>query len=96
MDTVRDPQACCGFCDGTGVWADPERGAGAYDPCPHCGGSGCGPMRSASGSLVEDARPALDPVLPGVLAALPRMSQSERQRVYEELYTRFDCRIYRT
>jgi hypothetical protein len=31
-----------------------------------------------------------------VLAALPRLSPGERQRVYEELHARFDCRIYRS
>jgi hypothetical protein len=94
VDTLRDPQASCGFCDGTGLWADPERGPAAYDPCPHCDGSGCGP--SAAANLAgEDTRPSLEPVLPAVLSALARLSPAERQRVYEELYTRFDCRIYR-
>src|SRR5262249_51212067 len=48
VDTVRDPQASCGFCDGTGLWADPERGPAAYDPCPHCDGSGCAPSAAAN------------------------------------------------
>jgi hypothetical protein len=94
VDTLRDPQASCGFCDGTGVWADPERGPAAYDPCPHCDGSGWGPSAPA-GSARDEGRPSLEPVLPAVLSALARLSPAERQRVYEELYTRFDCRIYR-
>jgi hypothetical protein len=94
VDTVRDPQGSCGFCDGTGLWADPERGPAAYDPCPHCDGSGCAP--SAAANLAgEDTRPSLEPVLPAVLSALARLSPAERQRVYEELYTRWDCRIFR-
>ena len=94
MNTPRDPQASCGFCDGSGVWADPERGPAAYDPCPHCDGSGCGPSTAGRATAAE-ARPALEPVLPAVLSALARLTPAERQRVYEELYTRFDCRIYR-
>jgi hypothetical protein len=94
VDTLRDPEASCGFCDGTGVWADPERGPAAYDPCPHCDGSGWGPS-AAAGAPRDEGRPSLEPVLPAVLSALARLSQAERQRVYEELYTRFDCRIYR-
>ena len=100
MNTPRDPQASCGFCDGSGVWADPERGPAAYDPCPHCDGSGVGPAASpgtAAGTVrADEERPSLEPRLPVVLAALPRLSQAERQRVYEELHARFDCRIYRT
>jgi hypothetical protein len=94
VDTPRDPQASCGFCDGSGVWADPERGPAACDPCPHCDGSGVGPPASA-GVRAEEDRPSLEPRLPAVLATLPRLSQAERQRVYEELHARFDCRIYR-
>jgi hypothetical protein len=29
------------------------------------------------------------------LALLPKLSQPERQRLYEELHTIYDCRIYR-
>jgi hypothetical protein len=95
VDTPRDPQASCGFCDGTGVWADPERGPAACDPCPHCDGSGVGP-RASGGTRAEEERPPLEPRLAAVLATLPRLSQAERQRVYEELHARFDCRIYRS
>jgi hypothetical protein len=30
-----------------------------------------------------------------LLGLLPRLSQAERQRLYEELHARYDCRIYR-
>jgi hypothetical protein len=33
--------------------------------------------------------------LPRLVALLPRLSQAERQRLYEELHGRYDCRIYR-
>jgi len=33
--------------------------------------------------------------LPRLLALLPRLSQADRQRLYEELHGRYDCRIYR-
>jgi hypothetical protein len=95
VDTPRDPQASCGFCDGTGVWADPERGPTACDPCPHCDGSGVGPGVASGATRVDEDRPSIEPQLPAVLAALPRLDQTERQRVYEELHARFDCRIYR-
>jgi len=94
VDTLRDPEASCGFCDGTGLWADPERGPTACDPCPHCDGSGSGPSTAGCAAAAE-TRPSLEPVLPAVLSALARLTPAERQRVYEELYTRFDCRIYR-
>jgi hypothetical protein len=28
-------------------------------------------------------------------ALLPRLTPDERQKLYEELYARYDCRIYR-
>jgi hypothetical protein len=31
-----------------------------------------------------------------LLALLPKLSQVERQRLYEELFARYDCRIYRS
>jgi hypothetical protein len=30
-----------------------------------------------------------------LIAVLPRMSQPDRQRLYEELHAVYDCRIYR-
>ena len=32
-----DRQPACGFCDGTGLWADQD--GGDPDPCPLCGGT---------------------------------------------------------
>ena len=88
MTTVRGREPACGFCDGTGLWADPE---GDPDPCPLCEGSGVGP-RTAS---VAEESLAAEAALGRLLALLPRLSQTERQRLYEELYARYDCRIYR-
>jgi hypothetical protein len=43
----------------------------------------------------DDTPPTETLTLARLLAVLPRLSQSERQRLYEELYLRYDCRIYR-
>jgi hypothetical protein len=86
VDTVRRPS--CGFCDGTGLWADPD---GDPDPCPLCEGSG-----TVAGGTREDAAPAAEPTLERLVALLPRLSQAERQCLYEELHARYDCRIYRS
>jgi hypothetical protein len=83
--SVRERPAC-GFCDGTGVWADPD---GDTDPCPLCDGSGAPPP------AVQGEPPASELPLARLLAVLPRLSQAERQRLYEELHARWDCRIYR-
>jgi hypothetical protein len=84
VDTVRQP--ACGFCDGTGLWADQE---GDPDPCPLCEGTGVAPT-------AEHDEPAVtEPAVARLLAILPRLSQTERQRLYEELHARYDCRIYR-
>ena len=83
VDTVR--RSACGFCDGTGLWADPD---GDTDPCPLCEGSGTGPR--------DDAAPVAETALDRLAALLPRLSQAERQRLYEELHARYDCRIYRS
>jgi hypothetical protein len=85
VDTVRD-RATCGFCDGTGLWADAE---GDTDPCPLCEGTGLVP------DGVRDEPPAAEAALSRLLGVLPRLSQVERQRLYEELHARYDCRIYR-
>ena len=85
MDSVQRP--ACGFCDGTGLWADPD---GDTDPCPLCEGSGTSPGPR------EDAARVADPPLERLLVVLPRLSQAERQRLYEELHARYDCRIYRS
>ena len=89
---IGNPDPACGFCDGTGVWTDPDDvPASTPDPCPLCEGSGEVPpaqaARATSGDYVEAS-------ISGVLAALPRLTQPERQQIYEELYLRWDCRVY--
>ena len=83
-----DRQPACGFCDGTGLWADQD--GGDPDPCPLCGGAGVPSTDVEAEAPTADAAP-----LPRVLAILPRLSQAERQRLYEELHALYDCRIYR-
>ena len=86
-----DRQPACGFCDGTGLWAVEDGDPGAADPCPLCEGSGLAPtvVARAADETPEAA------TLARLTAILPRLSQAERQRLYEELHTRYDCRIYR-
>ena len=86
MQTVRNRQPACGFCEGTGLWADLE---GDPDPCPLCEGTGAVPTAAA------DEAPAMEVPLDRLLALLPRLTQPERQRLYEELHALYDCRIYR-
>lgn len=85
----RDGRLPCGFCEGTGLWVDQEGTPGTADPCPLCEGTGLAPVAPAPG---EEAAEAL---LARVQAVLPRLTQAERQRLYEELHARYDCRIYR-
>ena len=92
MDTVRDREPTCGFCEGTGLWADPD--GGAADPCPLCEGAGTVSPDAVAGSDEPTAGEAAVP-LARLLAVLPRLSPAERQRLYEELHARYDCRIYR-
>lgn len=92
MTSPRDRQANCGFCEGTGLWADAAGDASAADPCPLCDGSGTGP-RAATTADEPQASPAL--TLERVLARLPEMSPQDRQRLYEDLHALYDCRIYR-
>ena len=82
-----DRRPACGFCDGTGLWADQE---GDPDPCPLCQGTGVTPAGARDDATVSEA------ALSRLLAGLPRLSQPERQRLYEELHARYDCRIYRS
>jgi len=86
VTTVRDRQLPCGFCDGTGLWADQE---GDPDPCPLCEGTGVAPAGS------RDDTSATESSLARLVGLLPRLSQAERQRLYEELHARYDCRIYK-
>jgi len=90
VETRRNGQPACGFCEGTGLWADPD--GGPADPCPLCDGRGVAP----STGTPDDPSPAVD-VLPlaRLLAVLPKLTPSERQRLYEELHACYDCRIYR-
>jgi hypothetical protein len=83
VDSQRDRQPACGFCDGTGLWPDPD---GDQDPCPLCDGAGI-----ALGNARDDAVASESPHAPR--RPLPRLSQTERQRL--ESCTRYDCRIYR-
>ena len=91
MDTRLDGQSACGFCDGSGLWTDQDGDPAAVDPCPLCEGSG---MAAACAPANDDAPSGEAFPLTRLLAILPRLSQSERQRLYEELYLRYDCRIY--
>ena len=86
MDSLRDRQPACGFCDGTGLWPDRD---GDPDPCPLCEGT-----RVAPAGTRDDGAASESP-LPRLQAVLPRLSQAERQQLYEELHARYDCRIYR-
>jgi hypothetical protein len=84
-----NPDPSCSFCDGSGVWVDPDDGSACTpDPCPLCVD---GRTQVDSPTVGPDAA---DASVDGVLAALPQLTQPERQQVYEELYARWDCRIY--
>lgn len=90
--TARDGMPSCGFCEGTGLWIDPDDPT-TIDPCPLCDGSGLGP-----GTAVADPPSAPPPAavaIDDVIALLPGLTQPERQRLYELLHARYDCRIYR-
>ena len=94
MTSPSDRQVNCGFCEGTGLWADAAGDASAADPCPLCDGSGTIPGVVASADETPaQASPTL--TLERVLAALPEMSAQDRQRLYEDLHALYDCRIYR-
>ena len=47
-----DRPPACGFCDGTGVWADQE---GDPDPCPLCEGTGITPSGAPDDAPVGEA-----------------------------------------
>ena len=92
MTSPRDRQANCGFCEGTGLWADAGGDPSAADPCPLCNGTG---TVSGTVAAADDSQPTEVLSLDRVLAALPQMSPAERQRLYEALHALYDCRIYR-
>jgi hypothetical protein len=87
VDATRDRRPVCGFCDGSGLWPD---GDAALDPCPLCEGSGSAPTRAANPGDVPEPAP-----LDRLSALVARLTQPERQHLYEELHARYDCRIYR-
>jgi hypothetical protein len=84
-------QPDCVFCDGTGLWADPDGDPAVTDPCPLCDGTGAfAPPTAPAG----DEPHAVD-TIGRLLSVLPRLTDAERQRLYEELYALYNCRIYR-
>lgn len=92
MDTSRDRNRACGFCDGSGVWFEQDGDADGADPCPLCEGTGTAPADARAST--EDPAEAVT-TLARLLAVLPRLTQAERQRLYEELHALYDCRIYK-
>ena len=90
MDSSRDRRTTCGFCDGTGLWVEQVGDPPGADPCPLCEGTGVAPARPVVDEAAEAAA-----TFARLQSVLPRLSQSERQRLYEELHARYDCRIYR-
>jgi hypothetical protein len=93
VDSVRDRVPTCGFCDGTGLWADAAGDGSDADPCPLCEGTGRAPGVAAAAG--DDAAATEAATLGRLLLILPRLTQPERQRLYEELHALYDCRIYR-
>ena len=63
------------------------------DPCPLCDGTGLAPAADPGPGAMAPGDAAFP--LARVLAALPDLTPAERQRLYEELHARYDCRIYR-
>ena len=95
MTSPRDREPACGFCDGTGLWEDPDTDPTFPDPCPLCDGSGLGPHLASPVARVVTA-PSPPVVAGDVVALLAGLTQPERQQVYELLHARYDCRIYRS
>jgi len=92
VTSPRDRQAHCGFCEGSGLWADAAEDPSAADPCPLCDGTG-----TVAGTFApaDHPQPTAVLTLDQMLAALPDLSPQDRQRLYEDLHALYDCRIYR-
>ncbi len=95
MNHSRNHQPVCGFCEGSGLWSDPDVDPGAPDPCPLCDGTGLAPASHPPLGPNATATAEAPLTLPRLLGVLPGMSQPDRQRLYEELHALYDCRIYR-
>ena len=80
------PDACCEFCDGTGRWTDSA--SGTADPCFVCEGTGRIVVTGKRGPDAPDGGVRL-------LTTVARLTQGERQRLYEALYRQWNCRIYK-
>jgi len=65
----------------------------ATDPCPLCEGTGVVRGADAAGGQEVQAIEAVP--LSRLLTLLPKLTQPERQSLYEELHAIYDCRIYR-
>ena len=92
MESSRNRHPSCGFCDGTGLWVEQIGDPPGADPCPLCEGTGVAPPMAAAGA---DEAAEVQATFTRLVAVLPRLSQAERQRLYEELHARWDCRIYK-
>lgn len=88
-----DRQTTCGFCDGTGLWADADGDVATPDPCPLCEGSGSTPGPQAG--VMPPPALAVPPTVEDLASALGELTPAERQELYEILHARWDCRIYR-
>ena len=71
MDSAGDRRPACGFCDGTGLWPDPEGDPAAADPCPLCEGTKVAPPATAGAG--EEGQ-ATEAVRTRLLALLPRLT----------------------
>jgi len=89
---MSEREPVCGFCDGTGLWLDPDTDPTLADPCPLCDGSGRAP--SPRDAALDD-RDGDRATLQRLVNLLPRLTPTERQRLYEVLHAQYDCRIYR-
>jgi hypothetical protein len=81
MNSTTD--ARCEFCDGTGRWTD--EAAGTDDQCLVCEGTGTVRTSGAAATLGDDL----------LLITVAALTQRERQQLYEELYRRWNCRMYK-